>query len=124
MSLRIGKRDMEKNRIINGDSLSVLKQMPDCCIDCCVTSPPYYALRDYGVQGQIGLEESPEKYVERLTDVFMEVHRVLKDDGTLWLNISDSYWGGGWRGTILSEYSGTLQKGSLGTVLRKTYRVW
>lgn len=105
-----------KNRIINGDVLSVLKTLPDCSIDCCVTSPPYYALRDYGMDGQIGLEATPESYVERLTDVFMEVHRVLKYDGTLWLNIADSYWGGGWRGTILSEHSGKIQKGSLGTV--------
>ena len=60
-------------------------------VQCCVTSPPYYGLRDYGVAGQIGLEETPEQYVERLVEVFREVRRVLKDDGTLWVNLGDSY---------------------------------
>ena len=82
---------MEYNKIINGNSLEVLKSLPDNSIDCCVTSPPYYALRDYGVDGQIGLEETPEAYIAKLSDVFMEVYRVLKPEGTLWLNIGDSY---------------------------------
>ena len=86
---------MEKNTIINGNSLEVLKSLPDNSIDCCVTSPPYYALRDYGCDGQIGLEETPEKYIEMLCDVFSEVRRILTPEGTLWLNIADSYWGGG-----------------------------
>lgn len=86
---------MENNKIYQGDSLEVLKTFEDNSIDCCVTSPPYYALRDYGVNGQIGLEETPEKYIERLTEVFMEVYRVLKPNGTLWLNIGDSYNGSG-----------------------------
>ena len=60
-------------------------------VNCCVTSPPYYGLRDYGVDGQIGLEDSPDAYVSRLVEVFREVLRVLTDDGTLWLNIGDSY---------------------------------
>lgn len=106
---------MEKNKIYQGDALEVLRTFEDNSIDCCVTSPPYYALRDYGVDGQIGLEETPEKYIERLTEVFMEVHRVLKPNGTLWLNIGDSYWGGGWRGSELNEHSGEIQKGSKGT---------
>ena len=80
-----------KNTIICGDCLNVLKSLPDNSIDCCVTSPPYYALRDYGCDGQIGLEETPEKYIERLCDVFSEVRRVLTPQGTLWLNIGDSY---------------------------------
>ena len=84
---------MEIDKIYQGDCLEVLKTFEDNSIDCCVTSPPYYALRDYGVDGQIGLEDSPEKYIERLTEVFMEVHRVLKPNGTLWLNIGDSYAG-------------------------------
>ena len=84
---------MEIDQIYQGDCLEVLKTFEDNSIDCCVTSPPYYALRDYGVDGQIGLEETPEKYIERLTEVFMEVHRVLKPNGTLWLNIGDSYAG-------------------------------
>ena len=83
--------DIEKNTIINGHSLEVLKSLPDNSIDCCETSPPYYALRDYGCDGQIGLEETPEKYIERLCEVFSEVRRVLTPEGTLWLNIGDSY---------------------------------
>lgn len=81
----------KRNVILNGDCIEILKSIPDCSIDCCVTSPPYYALRDYGVEGQLGLEETPEKYIEKMTEVFMEVHRVLKPEGTLWLNIGDSY---------------------------------
>ena len=104
-----------KNRIFNEDSLEGLKKLPDNCIDCCVTSPPYYALRDYGVDGQIGLEETPERYIDKLTDVFNEVKRVLKTDGTLWINIGDSYWGGGWRNVPFYEHSGDIQKGSKGT---------
>lgn len=139
---------MEKNKIYQGNAIDVLKTFEDNSIDCCVTSPPYYALRDYGtgtwvggktdcphyraskisdktitghkrmqenkspvgdaiykdvcplcgairVDNQIGLEETPEKYIERLTEVFMEVHRVLKPEGTLWVNIGDSYNGSG-----------------------------
>lgn len=82
---------IEFDKIYNEDCLQGLKKLPAECVDCCVTSPPYYALRDYGCEGQIGLEETPEKYIERLTEVFMEVHRVLKKEGTLWLNIGDSY---------------------------------
>lgn len=82
---------IQKNTIINGNSLEVLKSLPDNSIDCCVTSPPYYALRDYGCDGQIGLEETPEKYIERLCDVFSEVRRILTPEGTLWVNIGDSY---------------------------------
>jgi DNA modification methylase len=85
---------MNANRIIQGDSLAVLKTLPSDSIDCCVTSPPYYQLRDYGVKGQIGREETPEKYAKRLRAVFREVYRVLKPEGTFWLNISDSYWHG------------------------------
>ena len=135
---------MELNTILNGDCLEMLKTLPENSIDCCVTSPPYYALRDYGtgtweggnpncphyrtskksdktatghkrmqdagspvgdaiykdvcplcgavrVDKQIGLEETPEKYIEKMTEVFMEVYRVLKPEGTLWVNIGDSY---------------------------------
>lgn len=80
-------------RIITGDSLAVLKEMPDQRVNCVITSPPYYGLRDYGIEGQIGLEESPDEYIEKMVEVFREVRRVLKDDGTLWLNIGDSYAG-------------------------------
>lgn len=78
-----------------GDSLSVLRTMPDQSVQMCVTSPPYWGLRDYGVKGQLGLEATPELYVSRLVDLFGEVRRVLRDDGTLWLNLGDSYAGGG-----------------------------
>lgn len=111
---------MELNRILQGDCLESLKVLPDECVDMCVTSPPYFALRDYGVDGQIGLEETPEAYIQRLADVFDEVYRVLKKDDTLWVNIGDSYWGGGWRNADFNEHSGDIQKGSKGTYCGKT----
>jgi DNA modification methylase len=77
--------------LIQGDCLEVLKTLPAESINCAVTSPPYYGLRDYGVDGQIGLEQTPNEYVAKLVEVFREVKRVLKDDGTLWLNLGDSY---------------------------------
>jgi DNA modification methylase len=83
------------NKIYAGDAQKVLVSLPDNSIDCCVTSPPYFGLRDYGVNGQIGLENTPDAYVSRLMDVFTEVYRVLKPEGTFWLNIGDSYAGSG-----------------------------
>lgn len=80
------------NKIINIDCLEGLKQLPDNSIDCCVTSPPYWGLRDYGHDDQIGLEQSPEEYVDKMVLLFGEVKRALKDDGTLWLNLGDSYY--------------------------------
>lgn len=77
--------------IINGDCLEVLKTLEAESVNCCVTSPPYYNLRNYGVAGQIGLEPTPYEYIEKLTEVFREVKRVLRADGTLWLNIGDTY---------------------------------
>jgi len=77
--------------MLTGDCREVLKQMPDECVHCCVTSPPYFGLRDYGHDGQIGLEQTPDAYVAELVAVFREVRRVLRDDGTLWLNLGDSY---------------------------------
>lgn len=162
---------MDNNKILQGDCLEVLKTLPDKSVDMCVTSPPYYGLRDYGtgewiggdpncphrrlskqsdktitghaqdelkgnvgdaiyktvcplcgavrVDRQIGLEESPEEYIDKLVLVFREVKRVLKDEGTLWLNIGDSYWGSGSRGfdftDRLSDRS-LLQQGSKGTI--------
>lgn len=157
-------------KILQGDCLEVLKTIPDETVDCCVTSPPYYGLRDYGtgtwvggdpncphrrlskysektitghaqaglvgnvgdaiyktvcplcgavrVDKQIGLEETPEEYISRLVAVFREVKRVLKDDGTLWLNIGDSYWGSGSRGydfTGKFTEASKIQSGSKGT---------
>ena len=78
-------------RILNGDCRDVLKTLPDESVNCCVTSPPYFGLRDYGVEGQIGLEESPDAFVAELVAVFRDVRRVLRADGTLWLNLGDSY---------------------------------
>lgn len=75
----------------HGDSLTVLRDLPSGSVDCCVTSPPYFGLRDYGVDGQLGAEASPAEYVENLRAVFAEVRRVLADDGTLWLNLGDTY---------------------------------
>lgn len=86
---------MKTNNIICGSSLEVLRGLPQNCINMCVTSPPYYGLRDYGVDGQIGVEESPDEYIRKLTEIFHEVRRVLCEDGTLWLNIADSYAGSG-----------------------------
>ena len=77
--------------LYHGDSLATLRQLPSASVDCCVTSPPYYGLRDYGQPGQYGLEESPAQYVETMRALFSEVRRVLADDGTLWLNLGDSY---------------------------------
>ena len=79
------------DKIFCCDVIQGLKELPENSVDCCVTSPPYYNVRDYGVDGQIGLEQTPIEYVERITDVFSEVFRVLKPTGTLWLNIGDTY---------------------------------
>lgn len=86
---------METNIIYNIDCLTGLRNLPDDSIDCCVTSPPYFNLRDYGVTGQIGLEDSPEQYIQKLVGVFHEVKRVLAPAGTLWINIGDCYAGSG-----------------------------
>lgn len=83
------------NEILQGDSLSVLKTLQDNFVDCCVTSPPYWGLRDYGVNGQLGLEKTPEEYVAKLVEVFREVKRVLKKEGVMFLNLGDSYAGSG-----------------------------
>ena len=161
---------MAIEKIIQGDCLEMLKTLPDCSVDMCVTSPPYYGLRDYGTgkwiggdpncphrrlnkysdktitghhqselagnvgdaiyktvcplcgavreDKQIGLEETPEEYVQKLVSVFREVRRVLKDDGTLWLNIGDSYWGSGSRGYDFTDKwteASEIQAGSKGT---------
>lgn len=82
-------------QVLVGDCVESMQQLPDGIINCCVTSPPYFGLRDYGVDGQIGLEQTPEEYVTKMVEVFREVRRLLRDDGTLWLNIGDSYAGSG-----------------------------
>ena len=81
--------------ILKGDCREVLKTLPDESVHCVVTSPPYWGLRDYGVAAQIGLEPSPAEFVEQMVAIFRDVRRVLRNDGTLWLNLGDSYMGGG-----------------------------
>ncbi len=91
MSLPTPYYERDGLRIFNGDCIDVLRAMPAASVHCVVTSPPYWGLRDYGVDGQIGLEETVDEWVARLVAVFDEVRRVLRDDGTLWLNLGDSY---------------------------------
>ena len=81
--------------VLEGDSRTVLATLPEASVQCCVTSPPYFGLRDYGHNGQIGLEATTDDYVAEMVALFREVRRVLKDDGTLWLNLGDSYAGSG-----------------------------
>jgi len=82
---------MKINEIENIDCLQGLKSLPDNSIDCCVSSPPYWSLRDYNMEGQFGLEETPEAYILKLGDIYDEVRRVLKPEGTAWLNLGDSF---------------------------------
>src|SRR5262247_134810 len=97
-----------------GDCRDLLARLPEACIQTCVTSPPYWGLRDYGVDGQIGLEATPEEYVAAIVEVFRGVRRVLRDDGTLWLNLGDSY------ASIAGGYDATGSAGSTGVVSAKT----
>ena len=92
--------------LYHGDALETLKKLPGESIQCCVTSPPYWGLRDYGVEGQLGLENTPEKYVDKIVEIFREVKRVLRSDGTLWLNMGDSYWAN--RYTPDAKYGGVI----------------
>ncbi|MBN2253973.1 MAG: site-specific DNA-methyltransferase [Kosmotogaceae bacterium] len=105
--------------IYTGDALGILKTMGTESVHCCVTSPPYWGLRDYGVNGQLGLEKTPEAYVERLVTIFAEVRRVLRSDGTLWLNLGDSYasGGNGWRSS--DSQSSTLNGGKPHNILNR-----
>ena len=91
--------ESRESAIGHGDSAKLLDSLPSGIVQTCVTSPPYWSLRDYEIDGQIGLEDSVEEYIKRLVEVFEGVRRVLRDDGTLWLNIGDSYTSGGrtWR---------------------------
>ncbi len=104
---------MELNKIYQGEAKQVLQDFPDQSINTCVTSPPYWGLRDYGVEGQLGLEDTPEEYVERLTEIFHEVKRVLKDDGTLWLNLGDSYYNHRPGGTSQTQQSVASNEGAV-----------
>jgi site-specific DNA-methyltransferase (adenine-specific) len=86
--------DPTESTIIEGDALHVLRELPERSMQAVVTSPPYWGLRDYKIEGQIGLEETLQEFINRLVSVFSEVKRVVKDDGTLWLNIGDGYTSG------------------------------
>jgi len=81
----------QRTRVLVGDVLDRLRELPDASVHCCVTSPPYWGLRDYGTEGQIGLEPTVEDWVAKMVEVFREVRRVLRDDGTLWLNLGDNF---------------------------------
>lgn len=95
-------------RIINADVIDGLRSLPEKSVHCVVTSPPYWGLRDYGIEGQIGLEPTPEEYLEKMVQVFREVRRVLRDDGTAWVNMGDNYATGGYephdKGAALNGY--------------------
>ena len=106
--------------IINQDALYALRELPAESVNCCVTSPPYYALRDYGLDAQIGQEKTPEEYIRRLAVVFREVKRVLRSDGTLWLNIADTYCGTSSKGSYTDPKN---PKGRNGQTVSLAYRV-
>lgn len=106
--------------ILVGDCREILKKLPDKSVDCCVTSPPYFGLRSYNMDDQIGLENTYQEYVKEMVDVFAEVHRVLKDEGTLWLNLGDSYSGSGMGSANYPEsVIGTKQEGNKGSATVK-----
>ena len=111
---------IQLDKIYIGDCLEVLKTLPDESVHCCVTSPPYYALRDYGMEEQIGREATPKEYISRLTEVFTEVRRVLRSDGTLWLNIADTYAGKGNQGDFVDPKN---PKGRNGHSVALNYKV-
>lgn len=105
--------------ILCGDALEQLRTLPDESVQCCVCSPPYWGLRDYGVVGQLGLEKTPDEYVAKMVEVFREMRRVLKNDGTLWLNLGDSYFGGG-RGGNPEESAFRKQATNTGSLVAPT----
>ena len=103
-------------RILVGDVRAMLETLPDESVHCVVTSPPYWGLRDYGVEGQIGLEATPGEFIDTMTDVFREVRRVLRADGTCWVNMGDSYandgkWGGSTGGKHVAALHGDTSIG-------------
>ena len=110
------------SKILCGDATEVLKTLPSESVNMCVTSPPYYGLRDYGEDGQIGVEQSPDEYIARLTKVFDEVYRVLAKDGTLWLNIGDSYAGSG-KGPMSIQVAGNGKNKNLYDMENRIYDV-
>lgn len=112
-----------------GDCRQLLKTLDDACVDCVVTSPPYFGLRDYGVAGQIGSEDSPEEHVRVMVELFRDVRRVLKKTGTVWMNYGDSYWNGGGVKTdnghdFVDGGQRKLQKAKGSTLQKKTTASW
>ena len=105
---------MPTARVLIGDVRQRLAELPDCSVQTCVTSPPYWGLRDYGHDSQIGLEQTPDEYVAGLVEVFREVRRVLADDGTLWLNLGDSYAVNGAKSTGRNGQGGACSSSRLG----------
>ena len=103
------------NQIICGDCLDELKKIPDESVDMVMTSPPYWALRDYGVEGQLGLEPTFQEYINRLCDIFDEVKRVLKKEGTCWVNMGDTYANSGGLSNSAPDRAGGKPKGTRGT---------
>ena len=101
-----------------GDCIESMRTMPDASVHTCVTSPPYFGLRDYGHDGQIGLEQTPDEYVEKLVEVFREVRRVLRDDGTVWLNLGDSYAGSWGNAGGHNRGNGTQREITVGSVVK------
>ena len=111
---------MPSVEVLQGNCMDVLGMLPERAFQTCVTSPPYFGLRDYGAEGQIGREETPEAFVEALVEVFRGVWRVLRDDGTLWLNLGDSYANDGkWGGSSGGKHAKALH-GDTGIGRRKT----
>jgi DNA modification methylase len=104
------------HQILQGDVLDRLRELPDESVHCVVTSPPYWGLRDYGIEGQIGLEDTPEEYLDKMVKVFREVRRILRSDGTCWVNMGDSYagsWGAQSRGNFNGTDKSTIQGTSI-----------
>ena len=93
------------NKILQGDCLNELKKIPDKSVNMIMTSPPYWTLRDYGVEGQLGLEHTFNEYINKLCDIFDEVKRVLRNDGTCWVNLGDTYNNSGWAGNKEGKYN-------------------
>lgn len=104
---------MNLNQVHCGDSRKLIKRLADNSVHCIITSPPYYNLRDYGMQDQMGLENTPEKYIEGMVALLRDCRRVLRDDGTLWVNIGDSYAAGGKNRTVEQASKGSTLEGSL-----------
>lgn len=111
---------MSEHRILVGDCVEMMRSLPDQSVHTCITSPPYFGLRDYGHDGQIGMEGTPREFVDNLVAVFREVRRVLRDDGTLWVNIGDSYASiaGGYAPEGSAGKHDTVSKATRGAVLR------